>query len=73
MENPDSNTNREKINTLLSEVFKLNNIPTAEEAKEENKANGIDTSNLQKWAMEKLEQAKAEADLEKKTNKHATN
>lgn len=63
MTDNNSNTSTNKLTALCSEVFDLDAIPSAEDAHVENLANGIDTSNLKKWATEQQIQTKAKAAL----------
>jgi hypothetical protein len=65
MSDQDSSTIQQKIETLNSEVFDINHIPTSKEAAEENKAKGLDTTNLKQWALQQHTQAVAKVKLEK--------
>jgi len=65
MSDQDSSTSQQKIEALNSEVFDIKNIPTSKEAAEENKAKGLDTTNLKQWALQQHTQATAKVKLEK--------
>ena len=69
MTDNNSNSSSKKLEALCSEVFKTDTIPSAEEARAENLANNLDTSNLVKWASDEQLKAKAKVLLLKARDK----
>lgn len=69
MTDNNTNSNSKKLEALCSEVFNVDDVPSADAARAENLSNNLDTSQLQKWASEKLIQAQAKALLLKARNK----
>ena len=69
MTDNNSNSSSKKLKALCAEVFQVDNVPSVADARAENLSNNLDTSQLQKWASEKLVQARAKAILLKARNK----